>query len=179
MAAGQSAPSELLMAWQGNVVNLWSDTARGAGFVLDRRGLILTNARVAGALEAVEVQFTATRKVAGRVLSADYSKNVAVIWIDPSLVSALGPAKLGTRTTHPRSPRGRTFSRSIASVLDQKTLASGRLTRVDTAAIETDIRLDDNALAYRSWQPAERSSALRLGTTVAAETRCGSTRPRR
>ena len=49
LAAGESSPSELLMEWQGNVVNLWSPTARGAGFVLDRRGLILTNERVVSA----------------------------------------------------------------------------------------------------------------------------------
>ncbi len=144
MAAGQS-PSELLMAWQGNVVNLWSDTARGAGFVLDRRGLILTNERVVGASEMVEVQFTATRKVAGRVLSSDHSKNVAVIWIDPSLVSALPPAKLGYKDSAPALAEGQDVFAVDASVLDQKTLASGRVIRVDVASIETDIRLDHNA----------------------------------
>ena len=144
MAAGQS-PSELLMAWQGNVVNLWSDTARGAGFVLDRRGLILTNERVVGASDAVEVQFTATRKVAGRVLSSDRAKNVAVIWIDPSLVSALPPATLGYKDAARGLAEGQDVFAVDASVIDQKTLASGRLIQVDTASIETDIRLDDNA----------------------------------
>jgi len=91
MAAGQSSPSELLMTWQGNVVTLWSDTARGAGFVLDRRGLILTNAHVAGASETVEVQFSATRKSAGRVLVADRAKHVAVILVAAVLLQFFTP----------------------------------------------------------------------------------------
>jgi S1-C subfamily serine protease len=145
MAAGQSSPSELLMTWQGNVVNLWSDTARGAGFVLDRRGLILTNAHVAGASETVEVQFTATRKVAGRVLAADRAKHVAVIWIDPSLVSALPPAKLGYRDGAPALAEGQDIFSIDASLLDQKTLVSGRVVRINGAALETDLRIDDRA----------------------------------
>jgi S1-C subfamily serine protease len=145
MAAGQSSPSELLMTWQGNVVNLWSDTARGAGFVLDRRGLILTNAHVVGASDTVEVQFTATSKVAGRVLAADRAKHVAVIWIDPSLVSALPPAKLGYRDGASALVEEQDIFAIDPSVLDQKTLASGRVIHINGAAIETDLRIDDRA----------------------------------
>jgi hypothetical protein len=107
------------------------------------------------------VQFTATRKVAGRVLSADYSKNVAVIGIDPSLVSALGPAKLGYKNNTPALAEGQDVFAVDASVLDQKTLTSGRLTRVDTAAIETDIRLDDHA----SGVPILAASGAIIGIT--------------
>lgn len=145
MAAGQSSPSELLMTWQGNVVNLWSDTARGAGFVLDRRGLILTNAHVAGASDTVEVQFSATRKVAGRVLAADRAKHVAVIWIDPSLVSALPPAKLGYKEGAPPLAEQQDIFSIDASLPDQKTLVSGRVERINGAVFETDLRLDDRA----------------------------------
>jgi S1-C subfamily serine protease len=144
MAAGQSSPSELLMAWQESVVNLWSATARGAGFVLDRRGLILTSERVVGASETVEVQFTATKKVRGHVLAADRAKNVAVIRIDPSLVASLPPAKLDYREgATPVLAEGQDVFAIDASVLDQKRLASGRVTRVDARMIETDVLVDD------------------------------------
>ncbi len=145
MAAGQLSPSELLMTWQGNVVNLWSDTARGAGFVLDRRGLILTNAQVVGTSDMVEVQFTATKKVAGRVLAADRTTHVAVIWIDPSLVSALPPAKLAYRDGAPALAEEQDVFTIDASLLDQKTLMSGRVVGINGAVIETDLRIDDHA----------------------------------
>jgi len=145
MAAGQSSPSELLMTWQGNVVTLWSDTARGAGFVLDRRGLILTNAHVAGASETVEVQFSATRKIAGRVLVADRAKHVAVILIDPSLVSALPPAKLGYKEGAPALAEQQDIFSIDASLPDQKTLVSGRVERINGAVFETDLHIDDRA----------------------------------
>jgi trypsin-like peptidase len=161
MAAGQSSPSELLMAWQENVVTLWSDTARGAGFVLDPRGLILTNERIVGASETIEVQFTATRKVAGRVLAADRTKNVAVIWIEPSLVSALPPAKLGYKNDATALAEGQDVFAVDPSVLDHKRLASGRLTRIETAALETDIRLEDEA----SGVPILAGSGAIIGIT--------------
>jgi S1-C subfamily serine protease len=160
MTAG-SSPSELLMAWQGNVVHLWSDTARGAGFVLDQRGLILTNARVAGASETVEVQLTATRKVAGRVLAADHAKNVAVIWIDPALVSAVRPAKLGYTDGTPALTEGQDVFAVDASSLDRKTLESGTVTRIDAASIETDIRIGDND----SGVPILAASGVIVGIT--------------
>ena len=143
MATGESSPSELLMVWQANVVTLWSATARGAGFVLDRRGLILTHARVVGASQTVEVQFTATKKVTGHVLAADRAKNVALIRVDPSLVAALPPAKLaygkdGTSVL----PEGQDVFAIDPMVLDRKRLAYGRLTRVDARVIEMDMRID-------------------------------------
>lgn len=145
MAPGQSSPSELLMTWQANVVHLWSDTARGAGFVIDPRGLILTNQRVVGASETVEVQFTATKKVAGRVLAADRARHVAVIGIDASLVSALPAAKLGYKDGAPALTLDQDVFAIDAAAIDRKALASGRLARIGAAALETDIRLDDNA----------------------------------
>ena len=143
LAPGQASPSELLMEWQANVVNLWSATARGAGFVLDRRGLILTNERVVGSSTSVEVQFTATTKVQGHVLVRDREKNVAVIWIYPLLVAAIPPAKLGyTEDGESDLKEGQDVFAVDASVLDQKTLLSGRLTRADTRVIASDIRFD-------------------------------------
>jgi len=84
-----------------------------------------------------------------------------VIWIDPSLVSALPPAKLGYKDGVPALAEGQDVFAVDASVLDQKTLASGRLTRVDSASIETDIRLDDNA----SGVPILAASGAIIGIT--------------
>jgi hypothetical protein len=70
---------------------------------------------------------------------------VAVIWIDPSLVSGLPPAKLGYRDGAPALAEEQDVFAVDASVLDQKTLASGRVIHINGAAIETDLRIDDRA----------------------------------
>src|SRR4029453_3137436 len=48
MRAGESSPSELLMLWQDAVVTIWTPTARGSAFLVDPRGLLLTNQRIVG-----------------------------------------------------------------------------------------------------------------------------------
>lgn len=143
MKPGQSSPSELLMQWQGNAVGLWGSTSRGAGFVLDRRGLILTNQRVVAASEIVEVQLTATTKFPARVLASDPVKNVAVIWMDPSLAASVTPAKLGYKGAAAMDPfDGDDVFVVDVSAIDRKTLASGRLVRVDPGVMTSDIRID-------------------------------------
>jgi serine protease Do len=144
MAAGESSPSELLMQWQDTVVSIWSPTARGSAFLIDPRGLLLTNQRIIGTAASVEVQLTLARKVSARVLAADRTRNVAVLWVDPSMVSSLKPVKL--------APEGKADVAEDQSVfaidafaIEQKTLASGRVSRVDPHTIASDLRIDDNS----------------------------------
>ncbi len=75
------------------------------------------------------MRFTATKKVTGRVLAADRAKHMAVIWIDPSLVSALPPAKLAYRDGAPALAEAQEIFSIDASLLDRKTLTPGRVGR--------------------------------------------------
>ncbi len=88
-------PSFLQLQWQDSVVSLWTPSSHASGFLVDAKGLIATNHRVIGDATSVEVQLSPSVKVAARVLEADAVRDVAVLWIDPSLVSALKPFPLG------------------------------------------------------------------------------------
>ena len=78
------------------------------------------------------------------MLATDRAKNVAVIWVDPSIVATVPEAKLGYNQDGKSDLKeGQDVFAIDASVLDQKTLASGRLTRADTRVIATDIRIDE------------------------------------
>jgi S1-C subfamily serine protease len=81
--AARDDPSVSLARWHDSVFAVWTPTHRLSGFLVDPRGLIVTNGRAVGAATSVEVQVTATIKLAARVLLADPTRDVAVIWIDP------------------------------------------------------------------------------------------------
>jgi S1-C subfamily serine protease len=143
MTEGETAPSELLMQWQDSVVAIWSPTARGAGVLVDSRGLIVTNQRLVGAATSAEVQLTPKKKVVARVLAADRERDIALLWIDPAFVSSIKPARLGySQPGAPPVAAGQPVFAFDTAGFDQKSLASGTVTRVDTKIINTDVRSD-------------------------------------
>ena len=64
---------------QTSVVTVWSEYARGTGFIIDKSGLVLTNQHVIGPSEYIAVQFDNKRKVRARLLASDPEKDVAVL----------------------------------------------------------------------------------------------------
>src|SRR5262245_12719439 len=82
-------PSFLTSQWGDAVVGLWMPTQHASGFVADARGLIVTNQRAVGAATSAEVQFTPEIKVKATVLASDPTRDVAILWVNPSLVASL------------------------------------------------------------------------------------------
>jgi S1-C subfamily serine protease len=82
--AGAASPaatdtSLLLRQRLDSVVQVWTPTAHGSGFLVDAAGLIVTNQQVVGDATSVEVQLSRSVKVAGTVLEADRDHDVAVV----------------------------------------------------------------------------------------------------
>ena len=88
-------PSFLMPQWQDSVVAIWTPSTHGSGFLIDGKGLIATNQRGIGTATSVDVQLSPDVKVAARVLAADEKRDVAVLWINPSVVAALRSIPLG------------------------------------------------------------------------------------
>jgi S1-C subfamily serine protease len=91
----EAEPAFLLPRWQDSVVALWTPTARASAVVVDAKGLIATNQRAVGSATSAEVQLSPSVKVAARVLAADPTRNVAIVWIDPSVIASVKPVPLG------------------------------------------------------------------------------------
>jgi S1-C subfamily serine protease len=141
-ASVSSPASGLLLDWQHSVVTIWSPLKRGAGFLIDRRGLIATNQRLAGTATVLEVQLSPTLKVTGRVLVADADRDVAILWIDPQVAAALRPMTLKFADARPVADKEKLFTIS-APVEDDKRLSSGTVSRVTARTILSDVRLED------------------------------------
>lgn len=140
--AAQSVPSQLLMQWQNSVVSIWSPTARGAGVVIDPRGLILTNARVIGAAKSVEVQLTPARKFEARVVAADKARDLAVLWIDAGAAASLKAARPGYSQDTDAVGEGQTLFTFEITDFDQKSVTSGKVMKVDAHVIGSDVRVE-------------------------------------
>ena len=146
-AGGETSnASALLLDWQNSVVTIWSPTKRGAGFLIDARGLIATNQRVAGTEKSLEVQLSPTVKVTARVLVADPDRNVAILWIDSKTVAAARPMKLQPPDgVQPPVEKEKLFT-ITSPVDDEKRLESGVVKRVSARTILADIDVDDEDL---------------------------------
>ena len=142
-AAAERAEASLLDEWQGSVVTIWTSRASGRGFFVDARGLIATNQRLVGKDTSVEVQFSATKKVAGRVVASDAGKNVAIVWVDPQAAAPAKPMTLGFAvgdkpgvSEHDKvySLEGRTG--------EPRNLVTGTVDRVTAHSMSSDLQLD-------------------------------------
>jgi putative serine protease PepD len=69
------------------VVSIRAGAGAGTGFVIDRRGRIVTNAHVVGGVRRVRVEFGEdTASVDGRVVGRDRSSDLALVRVRPSAV---------------------------------------------------------------------------------------------
>jgi S1-C subfamily serine protease len=67
---------------QPSVVTVWSEFGHGTGFIIDSKGLLLTNQHVIGPSEYIAVQFNEHYKVPAILLASDAQADVAVLWVN-------------------------------------------------------------------------------------------------
>ena len=125
------------------------ETATGSGFVLDRRGDILTNAHVVEGARKVTVRIgNGDSDIAAQVAGTDVSRDLAVLRVDPSAV-ALHPLALSSAPEHVGDPVAaignpfgfdRTITTGIVSALQRQISAPNGFT-IDHA-IQTDAAIN-------------------------------------
>src|SRR5215470_2115171 len=138
-------PSFLASQWQQSVVALWTPTQHASGFVVDARGLIVTNAHAVGMATFAEVQFGLDIKVRATVLAADSTRDVAILWVNASVISSLPPLPLGCGQTRPSVRNGQ----EVYAIGSEMTGTKG-LTHGDVTGVGPRLLLSDLALARAS-----------------------------
>jgi S1-C subfamily serine protease len=138
----ESDPWVLLPQWQDSVVAVWTPVTRASGFVIDPKGLIATNQRAIGTATSVEVQLTPAVKVTASVVAADPARDVAVLWIDPTVVASVRPVPLNcAQAVTPTVVDGQQIF-TVGIPLHQETaITPGTVSRVDPHSIAADFRL--------------------------------------
>jgi S1-C subfamily serine protease len=141
-AALEVNPSFLQLQWQDSVFAIWTPTTHASGFLIDGKGLIATNQRVIGTATWVEVQLSPDLKVAARVLAADPVRDVAVLWIDPTVVASLRSVPLGCAdAAAPPVVDGQEIFTIGAPLRGPKRMTPGTVSRVEPHAITSDLGL--------------------------------------
>jgi S1-C subfamily serine protease len=137
-------PSMLLAQWQDSVVEVWSPTARATGFLIDARGVIVTNQRAVGSASSVEVQLTPAAKLPGRVLQADPVRDVAVLRIDPKAAASVRPVSLAcTQPGAPGLKDGQEIIAIVAPLRRPKRAASAAVSGIEGRVIKADFAIGE------------------------------------
>jgi S1-C subfamily serine protease len=134
-------PSFLAAQWQDSVVALWTPTQHASGFVVDPRGLIVTNQRVVGTATSAEAQFAHDIKVMATVLASDPTRDVTILRVNPSVIASLRPLPLGCGQTRPSVANGQELYAIGAEMTGQKDLTPGDVTGVGPRLLLSDLRL--------------------------------------
>ena len=127
---------DLLIKWQESVVPLWTPTTHAAGVVVGP-GLLVTTQRAVGTATTVEAQLTPTLKLAARVIAADESRNVAVLWLDAASISTRASLSFGCGQPPPAVQMGQRVSAIGMRARRQATTSEGFVTSVHAATLAT------------------------------------------
>jgi len=146
-----------------SVATVYSEFGHGTGFLVDQSGLVVTNQHVVEDSEYLAVQFDQKRKVAARLLASDSKKDVAVLWVNlganpDAVIAPIAKVEAGKA---PVAEGDRVFT--IGSPLtQQKVLTTGVVSRVDAAAIISDININPG----NSGGPLFNSAGFVIGVTT-------------
>ena len=137
----ETDPSFLTAQWRETVVALWTPTRHASGFVVDARGLIVTNQRVVGTATSVEAQFGPDVRVRATVVASDPVRDIAILWVNPSVVISVRPLPLGCGQARPSVANEQELYAIGADMTGQKRLTVGDVTGVGPRLILSDLRL--------------------------------------
>jgi hypothetical protein len=134
--------SAMLQAkWQDSVVSIWTPTSHGSGFSIGANGLIATSQRVVGSsIAGIEVQLSATLKVAAAVVGSDAERGVALLWIDPKASATVQPVPLGCGQAG-ESPSGQKVITIGSTRRQQKRMTSGTISGRAARMVSSDLMI--------------------------------------
>jgi S1-C subfamily serine protease len=135
-----SRGGEMFAALRNGVVTVQGELEPGTGFIIDERGLVLTNQHVIDQSNEIRVRFDKYTAVKARVLAVDEQRDLAVLQINMSAFPGGRVLDLVTSasTEKPVVEGERIFT--IGSPLHQdKILSTGVVSKIEKGAIITDI----------------------------------------
>jgi S1-C subfamily serine protease len=140
-AASDTDLSFVASQWRQSVVALWTPTQHASGFVVDARGLIVTNQRVVGTATSAEAQLSPDIKVRATVVASDPTRDVAILRVNPSVIASLRPLPLGCGQARPPVANGQELYAIGAELTGRNGLTPGSVTGVGPRLLLSDLAL--------------------------------------
>lgn len=138
-----SGAQEIFRALRGGVVTIESESAQGTGFVVDPRGLLLTNEHVISGSRYFTVNFDDEHRLPAAVLASDATEDVAVLVINPKAMQAMPVIALAPDTPEQPAVREGDAIYAIGSPLHQQgIITAGIVSKVEQGVIISDVMID-------------------------------------
>ena len=177
-----SRGGEMFPTLRSGVVTVQGELEPGTGFIIDSRGLVLTNQHVIDQSNEIRVRFDKYTAVKARVLAVDEQRDLAVLQINMSAFAGSRVLDLASSsiTEKPVIEGERIFT--IGSPLHQdKILSSGTVSKIEKGAIITDIAFNSGnsgaplfnslgqVVGISTFKIKDKSSSVFAGNEMAAE----------
>ena len=121
---------------------IYGDRGHGSGFLVDKVGLVLTNAHVIASSSRISVQLDRSTRVRAMLLAEDKQKDIAVLRVAPEVVKKLPILKIADRPSADLAFEGEKVI-AIGSPLNQiRILTSGIVSKVEERAIISDVNIN-------------------------------------
>jgi S1-C subfamily serine protease len=139
----KSTATEVFQALRDSVVTVESEGGHGSGFLVDERGLLITNEHVTSGSRFFTVSFDDEHRLPATVIASDAREDVAILVINPKAMPPLGVIRLAADSAEQPPVREGDEIFAIGSPLhQQKIITAGIVSKVETGAIISDVMID-------------------------------------
>ncbi len=139
----KSSATEVFKAFRDAVVTMESEGAQGTAFLVDERGLLLTNEHVVSGSRLFTASFDDDHRLPASLVLSDATEDVAILAINPKGMPGLPVITLAADTPEHSAVREGDAVFAIGSPLNQqKIITAGIVSKVETGAIISDVMID-------------------------------------
>ena len=177
-----SRGGEMFRSLRDGVVTVQGELEPGSGFIIDPAGLILTNQHVIDQSNDIRVRFDKNIAVKARVLAIDKERDLAVLQINLSAFPGARVLEI-ERPGSVEKPvlQGERVFMIGSPIFEDKILSSGTVSKIESAAIITDITFNPGnsgaplfnslgrVVGINTFKIKDRTRALFAGNETTAE----------
>lgn len=138
-----SEEAELFKALRDGVVTVEGELGAGTGFIVDERGLILTNQHVVSKSTEIRVRFDKQTVVRAKLIAEDPERDIAVLLVNLSACKNCRALKIAENAPdNPPIVEGERVFAIGSPLYQEKILTSGIVSKVEKRAIISDISIN-------------------------------------
>ncbi|MEP7075323.1 MAG: serine protease [Acidobacteriota bacterium] len=136
-----SEAAALFKTLRNGVVTIEGELGSGTGFIIDPRGLVLTNQHVIAETSDIRVRFDKQTAVRGHVIATDMERDLAIVQINLGAFPKSGVLKIAeSRQTDPSLLEGEQVFSIGSPQQQEKILSTGIVSKIEPRAIISDIK---------------------------------------
>lgn len=137
-----SEEANIYQAVKAGVVSVESDWGSGSGFIVDKRGLIITNHHVVDGTRFLSIRFGRGERYEATVVSVDKDADIAVIAFNPETNKSFVALKLADITKGLDVTEGERVLAIGSPLRQEKILTTGIISKVEKDVLISDVNIN-------------------------------------